>query len=140
MESNQVLVSMEPWQLDRIRTKVEKAQGELVIRVYASGKVFKIWYNPNDNVALYGREEWCEAEQRDRLRKAWRDEILRVIRSGKARIHVLYKDGVKAEEWFGPEPDMKPLSEAYNFIVNVEKHAKDAIDALLTPASSQDED
>ena len=140
METNQVLVPMEAWQLDRIRTKVEKMQGELVIRIYAPGKVYKIWYNPNDNVALYGREEWSEAEQRDRLRKAWRDEILRVIRSGKARINVLYKDGAKAEEWFGPEPDMKPFKDAYDYIVNIEKHARNAIDALLTTAQDQEED
>jgi hypothetical protein len=139
MESNQTNVPMQPWQLDRIRAKVQKMRGELTIRIYAPpDMVFKIWYNPNDNVALYGREQWSEAEGRDRLRKAWRDEILRVIRAGKARINVLYKNGVEIEEWFGPESDMKPLKDAYDYITNIEKHARNTIDALLPTAHEED--
>lgn len=141
MESNQTVVPMQPWQLDRIRAKVQKMRGELTIRIYAlPDMVFKIWYNPNDNVALYGREQWSEVEGRDRLRKAWRDEILRVIRTGKVRINVLYKDGVEAEEWFGPEPDMKPLKDTYDYIVNIEKYASNAIDTLLAVAPDHEED
>jgi len=131
---------MQSWQLDRIRAKVEKMMGELSIRIYApDDTVYKIWYNSIDNVALYGREEWSEAEQRDRLKKAYRGQILDIICSGKARINVLYRDGVKAEEWFGPEPDMKPLKDTYDYIVNIEKHVKDALDALLTAVSPQED-
>jgi hypothetical protein len=132
MEAKQVVACMQPWQLDRIRAKVEKMMGEISIRIYApDGVVYRIWYNSNHNVALYGREEWSETEQRDRLKKAYRGKILQIICSGKARINVLYKDGAKAEEWFGPDPDMKPLKDAYDYVINIEKHVKDAVDALF---------
>jgi len=119
--------------------KVEMMRGDLTIRIYAPNAVYKTWYNPKHNVALYGREEWSEADQRIRLKPAWRDEILRVICSNKARIHVLYKDGVAAEEWFGPESDMKPLKDAYDYIMTVEKQAKDAIESLLASAGQEED-
>lgn len=134
-----MMQQMQPWQLDRIRNKVEKMAGELSIRIYAAdGAVYRIWYNHTDGVALYGREEWNDAEKRDRMKKAWRDEILQILHSGQARINVLYRDGMKASEWFGPERDMKPINEVYQYIMNVEKHVKNDVDEPLATATEED--
>jgi hypothetical protein len=118
--------TFDSWQVDFIRSKVDEMKGELGIRIYAGGATYKIWYNPNDDVALLARIKWDEQSRRERLSKAWPDEVLRAINSQGTRIHVQYRNSEKRSEWFGPDRGMKPISEAYNYIASFKLNGKDA--------------
>jgi len=110
------------WQVDFIKSKVDEMKGELSIRIYASNATYKVWYNPNDEVALLGKVTWDEQSNRERLSKAWPDEILRAMNAQTTRVHIQYRNNEKKSEWFGPDKKMRPIGEIFDYIVSFARH------------------
>jgi hypothetical protein len=113
------------WQVDFIRSKVDEMKGDLGIRIYASSTTYKVWYNPNDDVALLGKVTWDEQSNRERLSKAWPDEVLRAMNAQATRIHIQYRSNEKKSEWFGPDKNMRPIQEIYDYITTFKRHDED---------------
>ena len=109
------------WQVDFIKSKVDEMKGELSIRIYASNVTYKVWYNPNDDVALLGKVTWDEQSNRERLSKAWPDEVLRAMNAQATRVHIQYRNNEKKSEWFGPDKNMRPIQETYDYITAISK-------------------
>jgi hypothetical protein len=98
------------WQLARIRGRVEEMAGGLDIKVYRDNDApLRIWYNPVDDVALYAKVVWNKQLERPKLEKASEDET---------KVNVNCKDGKKEPEWFGAEPDMRPIGELYSYVMS----------------------
>jgi len=98
-------------------------KGELSVRIYAPKATYKIWYNPNDHVALLGKVVWDDQNQRERLSKAWPDEVLRAMNGEGTRVHVQYRNNEKRSEWFGPDKDnMRPISELFDYVTSFKRH------------------
>lgn len=111
---------MQGWQIERIRSKVDEMAGALNVRIFDSdGRIFQIWYNPSDDVALYARTVWDEALERERNTKAWLKDILQAANAKGTRIFVRYRNNEKKSFWFGPEGDMKPIGTAYAYIMSL---------------------
>jgi hypothetical protein len=116
-------VSFQPWQVDFIRGKIDEMKGELSIKVYVSGATYKVWYNPNDDVALLGRVMWDGVSSRERLSKAWPDEVLAALNAPGTRVHVQYRNNEKRSEWFGPDKkNMRPIDELFDCVTSFKRH------------------
>ncbi len=113
----------QPWQVDFIRGKIDEMKGELSIKVYASGLTYKVWYNPSDDVALLGRVVWDGTSGRERLSKAWPDEVLAALNAPGTRVHVQYRNNEKRSEWFGPDrKNMRPIDELFDYVTPFKRH------------------
>ena len=107
------------WQLARIRTRVKEMSGGLDIMIYGENDPpFRIWYNPTDDVALYARVVWNEQLKRPKLEKASEHDLLAALNSEETKVNVNCKDGKKEPEWFGAEPDMRPIGELYSYVMS----------------------
>jgi hypothetical protein len=115
--------NFQPWQIDFIRGKIDEMKGELIIKIYASGATYKVWYNPNDDVALLGRVVWDGVNGRERLSKAWPDEMLAALNTSGTRVHVQYRNNEKRSEWFGPDKkNMRPMGELFDYVTSFKRH------------------
>jgi len=110
---------LEPWELERIKEKVQKMAGRLEVTVFAPDNRYRIWYYPPDGVALYARMVWDEAHHRERSKKAWPREILDAMENRHTKVHVRVKNGGKVDGWFGAEHDMKPVGSLYRYIADL---------------------
>ncbi len=109
------------WQVDFIKSKIDEMKGELDVKIYAAKTAYKIWYNPNDDVALLGKVVWDG--MRERLSKAWPDEVLRAMNEEGTRIHVQYRNNEKRSEWFGPDKkNMRPIDELFDYVTSFKRH------------------
>ena len=115
------------WQVDFIRGKVDEMKGELNVRIYRANATYRIWYNPNDDVALIGKVVWDEQHQRERLTKAWPNEVLETLNRKGTRIHVQYRNSEKKSQWFGPNRNMLPIEQAYEYIASFIRHDDDHV-------------
>ena len=130
---------MESWQIERIRSKVDEMEGELNVRIYTlDGTIYRIWYNPRDDVALYGRVAWDKQRGKEGMVKAWLNQIVQAVNAKGTRIFVQYRNEEKKSAWFGPERDMRPISAAYEFIMSFTKQEKDDLETLLRTTAKQE--
>jgi len=130
---------MQGWQIERVRDKVDRMGGELNIRIYLSDDAtFKIWYNPRDDVALYGRVVY-DNNGREGLAKAWLRELLHAVNSKGARIFVQYRNDEKKSAWFGPENDMKPINAAYQYVMSLDSHGRHKREQISAVADSEED-
>jgi len=107
------------WQLARIRGRVEEMAGGLDIKIYRDNDApFRIWYNPVDDVALYAKVVWNKQLERPKLEKASEHDLLAALNSEETKVNVNCKDGKKEPEWFGAEPDMRPIGELYSYVMS----------------------
>ncbi|MGA2462642.1 MAG: hypothetical protein ABSF82_14585 [Candidatus Bathyarchaeia archaeon] len=111
---------MEIWQLERIKDKVEELEGRLEVRIFAlDGTIYKIWYYPRDDVALYGKLVLDEEKRRERSEKAWPRTLLEAMKHRDTKVQVRIRNNGRTEKWFGSEPDMSPLDEVYRYVVEL---------------------
>lgn len=95
--------------------------GLLDVTIYSGRDTYRIWYNPADAVALCGKIVWDAEHDKERLTKAWPEQVLAALNAETAKAHVHYKDlsGSKKSAWFGGEPDMRPLGELYAYVMSL---------------------
>jgi hypothetical protein len=111
---------LESWQLERVKDKVEELQGRLEVRVYAPDEaIYRIWYYPRDDVALYGKLVVDEEKRHERSEKAWPGTLLEAMRHPDTKVQVRIRNNERTERWFGSEPDMSPLDEVYGYVVEL---------------------
>jgi hypothetical protein len=112
--------SLQLWQLERMKDKVEELEGRLEVRIYAPDEaIYKIWYYPRDDVALYGKLAMDEEKHRERSEKAWVNELLEAMRNPDTKVQVRVRNNEGTERWFGSEPDMAPLDEVYKYVLEL---------------------
>lgn len=112
---------MEIWQLERIKEKVEELAGRLEVKIYAPDRsIYRIWYYPPDDVALYARVIMDERKH-EKSEKAWAPELVEALRNPatKVRVGIRSTEG-NEERWFGSERDMSPLDEIYQYTMDLE--------------------
>lgn len=47
------------------------------------------------------------------------DRVLAALNADVPKAHVFYKNAGKKYEWFGPEPDMRPINEFYAYVTSL---------------------
>ena len=110
------------WKVEQLRDAVQRLEGEMNIRIFTiDGQIFRVWYNPADHVALFGRVIWNEAEQRERAEKAYLKQIYRALNQAGVKIRIEYRDGEKLLEWFDSEIDKDAAEKAYRYAMDLLK-------------------
>ena len=116
---------LQVWEIERLRDAVQKMNGELNIRIFTpNDEVFRIWYNPADRVALYGRVVWNEGEQRERMEKAYLRQIQHAFNQQRVKVRVEYRDGEEMLEWFDREDEDQAAESAYQFVMDLTKRKR----------------
>lgn len=131
---------LQAWEIEQLRDAVQRMDGELNIRIFTpDGEIFRIWFNPADQIALYGRVVWNEKEQRERMMKVYLRQIQRAVNEPKAKVRVEYRDGEKLLEWFDREDSEEAAENAYRFVMDLLKRRRQ--DHASNPAAaSEDKD
>jgi hypothetical protein len=103
-----------------MKDKVEELEGRLEIRIYSPDEViYKIWYFPRDDVALYGKIVLDEDKRQERTEKSWANELLEAMKNPATKAQVRLRNNERTERWFGSESDMSPLDEVYTYVLEL---------------------
>jgi hypothetical protein len=121
-------MELQLWHIEQIRDKVEELEDEINVKIYSQdGVVYKIWYNPVARVALYARVIWDEQHKKERLVKAWPQQILKALNSKAVKIRVERRNDRRYVEWFDSTKDSNAVLNAYNYILSITKSPIESI-------------
>jgi hypothetical protein len=113
-------LSLQLWQLERIRDQVEQLEGRLEVKIYAPDEaIYKIWYYSRDDVALYAKLVMDEEKRRERSEKAYANTLLEAMANPNTKVQVRVRNKERTERWFGSEPDMSPLDDVYQYVIEL---------------------
>jgi hypothetical protein len=116
------------WHIEQIRDKVEELEDEINVKIYSQdGTVYKIWFNPMAKVALYAKVIWDDQRKKERLVKAWPQQILKALNSKVVKIRVERRDGGRYVEWFDSTKNPNAVLNAYNYILSLTKSPVESI-------------
>jgi hypothetical protein len=128
------------WKIEQLRDAVQKLEGEMNIRIFTmNGQVFRIWYNPTDRVALFGRVVWNEDEDRERVEKAYLRQIQDALDQAGVKIRIEYRDGERLLEWFDSDVDKDTIEKAYRYAMDLLKKGVEKL-AAATKNAAEDPD